>query len=438
MKLNKKVATLALSALVLAGLAAGVAPAQADQIPGTITITPTSGNAADTVFLNSIATSVGGPVGYRQASTNQIFQNGVLVGNMSNLRLTTTSSTFGTYGLDGNPAFGDRSFTATNNFVSNKRLNQLPTAGGVALVTGNFELRYYFHASSTSLDLVNDKYLSLTLYYDAATGNWGPPPAAAIVTTTSLTAGTTANAGEVSLTATVKDAAGSVVQTTAAGNILFKEGGTTVATVPVASGVASALLTGVADGVHTYTAEYVPTGTVHAGSTSGTADVTLGALTAPVTTGSNITVAIPTGVGNLYLTSYSTSVNLGTAVKSGGTLNASGTLNAVVTDERQLEYPAWNLNGQVGNFTKSGGTILDGKYLGWTPSVQVNTIGSTAGPVVLPAPGSSTGLKTISLLATGAPNTNGTVTNASALLALKAPVNTPAGAYSATLTLTLI
>jgi len=433
MKLNKKVASLALAgALVLTGLSVA-APAQADAIGGTITISPTSGNAADTFFLSSIATSVGAPVGFRQASTNQIFQNGSLVGNMSNLRLTSMASTYGTNGLDGNPAFMDRSVTTTNNFVSNKRLNQL-----TGLVTGNFELRYYFHASSTSLDLVNDKYISLTLYFDAATGNWGPPPAAATATTTSLTAGTTANAGEVALAATVKDAGGTTTFTAAAGNIVFKEGATTVATVAVASGIASTTLTGVVDGSHTYTAEFQPSNSVYAGSTSASATVVLGQLVAPVTVGSNITVAIPTGVGNLYLTSYSASVNLGTATKAGGTLNASGTLNAVVTDERQIEYPAWNLNGQVSNFTKPGGVILDGKYLGWTPSVAVNTIGSTAGPVVLPAPGSTSGLKAVSLLATGAPNTNGTVTTASALLSLKAPVNTPAGAYSATLTLTLI
>ena len=38
----------------------------------------------------------------------------------------------------------------------------------------------------------------------------------------------------------------------------------------------------------------------------------------------------------------------------------------------------------------------------------------------------------------GAPSAAGSVTNASALLQLKAPANTPSGAYSATLTLTLI
>jgi hypothetical protein len=432
MRINKKFASLALAgALVVTGLSVA-APASADVIPGTITITPTSGNTADQFFLTSIATSVGAPLGYRAASTNQIFQNGVLVGNMSNLRLPSMASTYGTNGLDGNPAYMDRSVTSTNNFVSNKQLNHTALA---TLVSGEFELRYYFHASSTSLDLVNDKYLTLTLTYDSATGNWGIP-VAATPTSVALTGSTTANAGEVDLDATVENAAGDTTLTAVAGDIVFKEGATTVATVPVANGVASALLAGVPNGSHSYTAQFVPSNAIYTGSTSGSVNVQLGSLTAPVSTGSNITVAIPTGVGNLYLTSYSTSVDLGTAARNGGTLDASGTLEAVVTDERQVEYPAWNLNGQIGDFTKSGGTVLDGKYLGWTPSVAVNTIGSTAGPVVAPAPGTTSGLKAVSLLATGAPSYNGTVTTASALLQLKAPVNTPSGAYSATLTLT--
>ena len=214
---------------------------------------------------------------------------------------------------------------------------------------------------------------------------------------------------------------------------MFTEGATTVATVAVASGSAVATLSAVADGPHSYVATFVPTNAaVYTTSASGTASVYVGAQVAT----SNITTTIPSGVGTLTLTGVSTTVALGTATLSGGTLNASGTLNAVVTDTRQLDYPAWSLTGQVGNFT-AGTKTLDGKYLGWTPAVS-GTAGSVAGAIVLPATGSVNGLKTVSTLATGAPSNAGTVTNASALLQLKAPSNTPAGAYSATLTLTLI
>jgi hypothetical protein len=134
-------------------------------------------------------------------------------------------------------------------------------------------------------------------------------------------------------------------------------------------------------------------------------------------------------------------VALGTAALTTGTpvssrtLDAQGTLNAVVTDSRQLDYPAWSLTGQIGDFT-SGAKVLSGKYLGWTPAVT-GAPNSVAGAVVLPAPATVNGLKTISTLATGAPN-DVEVSNVSALLQLKAPKNTPAGNYSAVLTLTLI
>jgi hypothetical protein len=289
----------------------------------------------------------------------------------------------------------------------------------------------YFFASSTAPNFATDPYMSLAMVYDAATGAWGLPAAPAIDTTVSLTAGATGST--VALDATVKKLSDSSTATAAAGSVVFKEGATTVATVPVAAGLASASLSAVADGAHTYTAQFVPTGTAYNGSTSAAATVQVGGITAP----STINVTIPSNVGSLTLTGVSTSVSLGTAVLSGGTLNASGTLNAVVTDTRQLDYPAWSLTGQVGDFTAAGSKTLDGKYLGWTPAVS-GTAGSVAGAAVLPAPANATGLKAISPFANGAPSAAGTVTNASALLELKAPANTPAGAYSATLTVTLI
>ncbi|HWH25615.1 MAG TPA: Ig-like domain-containing protein [Pseudolysinimonas sp.] len=426
MNVKKKLGVVALAGAVLAGVLGGAQAAQAAQIAGTITISPTSGNVnTDTVFLDSIAASVGAPVGYRALSGTFVYQGGVQMGSIANGRTTAMASTYGTNGLDGNPAYMDRSISPTNNFVSNKLLNQITTP----LATGPFELRFYYFASSTAPDYANDPYLKLDMTYDATTGAWGLPAAPAITTTTSLTAG--ASASTVTLTATVKD--GAATATAAAGSVVFKEGATTVATVPVASGVASASLTGVADGAHSYTAQFQPSNGAYSGSTSAPASVQVGGITAT----SNVTATIPTGVGTLTLTGVSSTVALGTAALSGGTLNASGNLASVVTDSRQLDYPAWSLTGQVGNFT-AGSKTLDGKYLGWTPAVSGDAAGSAAGAVIAPAPTSTDGLKVIRTLATGSPNAAGTITNASAVLLLKAPANTPAGAYSATLTLTLI
>ncbi len=442
MKIFKKIASVAVAtAIVATGVFVSAAPAMAAPIAGaTLTITPTSGNVnTDTYFLNSIAASAAAPVGYRALGGTVIFQDGVRLGAISSSRTTAMPSTAGTNGLDGNtPVFMDRSISPTNNFVSSRLLNDpfLSNLVPGGLHTGEFELRFYYFASSTAPDY-NDPYISLTLEYNATTGAWGLPAAPAIATTVALTASITANAGEVALAATVKD--GAATATAAAGNIVFKEGTTIVASVAVASGEANALLTGIADGAHTYTAEFVPSDAVYAGSVSGNATVNLGS---PAPQGVNIQVAIPAGVGTLTLTGVSTTVNMGTATLAGGTLNATGTVNAVVTDTRQLEYPAWNLTGQVGNFT-SGAKVLAGKYLGWTPAVTGDSVftgagTSVAGAVVQPDPGTANGLASSRTFASGQPNETGTVTNASALLQLKAPSNTPAGAYSATLTLTLI
>ncbi len=436
MKITSKFVALAVAGAMVAAAFGGAQAAQAAPIPTpvggptpTITITPTSGNVnTDVNFLDSIRVNVGAPAGFQTISGMVAFQNGVNMGSLATVRTPSTPTTYGTFGLDGNASFADRSISPTNNFVSNKLLNGTT----VPLVTGAFELRNYYFASSTSPQYT-DPYVSLAMTYDAVTGAWSVvvPPVAPIATTVSLSA--SAAASTVSLSATVK-LPDTTTATAAAGNVVFKEGVTTVATVPVALGLASASLTGVANGSHSYTAQFVPSNTVYLTGTSAASTVQVGGIQAT----SNITVTIPANVGTLTLTGVSTSVPLGTAVlnTASNTLDASGTLNAVVTDTRQTDAAAWSLTGQVGDFT-AGSKVLSGKYLGWTPAVAAGSIG-TAGAIVLPAPTSLNGLKDISQMSLGAPSTAGSVTNASALLQLKAPANTPSGAYSATLTLTLI
>lgn len=425
MNISKRIAAFAVVGAVMLGGVSVASSAQAAEIVGTITVTPTSGNVnTDTNFLNSIAVSVGAPVGYRSLSSTLVYQNGARVGSVSSARNTAMVSTAGTNGLDGNAAFMDRSIIPTNNFVSSRLLNDAALS---TLVSGQFELRYYYFASPTAPSEATDPFVKLDMTYNATTGAWSvytPAEASSV----SLTAGATGT--NVALSATVKRA-NATTATAAAGNILFKEGSTTVATVAVASGVASTTLSSVANGAHSYTATFVPTdATVLAGSTSASASVQVGGVSAS----STVSVTLPSGVGALTLTGVSSSVALGTAVLADGTLNASGTLNAVVTDTRQLDYAGWNLTGQVSDFT-TGSKTFDGKYLGWTPAAT--GIGSAAAAVAA-APTSANGLKTISPLSTGAPSAAGTVTNVSALLQLKAPANTPAGSYSGTLTLTLI
>jgi hypothetical protein len=431
MKIKKRIAALALAgAMVAGGLAFAQSALAAPISGGTLTITPTSGNVnTDVVFLNSLQTNVGGPAGFRTISGLFVYQAGVKIGSIATVRTPSTPSTYGTFGLDGNAGFADRSISPTNNFVSNKLLNDVALSG---LVSGQFELRNYWFASATTPDYANDPYVSLQMTYNSTTGAWSVY-AAPIATTVSLTAG--ASGTTVSLSATVKKASDSSTATAAVGNIVFKDGSTTVATVAVASGVASTSLVGVSNGSHTYTAQFAPTDSVYDTSTSGGATVTVGGVTGTTT----INVTIPTGVGSLTLTGVPTSVNLGTAVLGGGTLNASGTLGPItVTDTRQLGYPAWSLTGQVGDFS-DGTHTLNGKYLGWTPALSGTGNAGVAGPAVAAGTGNgNTGLKTVSVLASGSPVDGVPTTAVSAALALAAPANTPAGAYSATLTVTLI
>lgn len=426
MNITKKIAALAIAGAMVVGGVAVAQSASAAQIAGTITITPTSGNVnSDVNFLNSIAVSVGASSPYNLLSGTFVYQNGQEMGSVAQARSTSMVASAGTNGLDGNAAYMDRINIPTNTFVSNKLLN----ATLVPLATGPFELRYYYFASTTSPNRATDPYVKLDMTYNATSGAWSVYTAA-IATTTALTA--SASASTVTLTATVKN--GAATATAAAGNVEFFDGATSMGVVAVASGGATTTLSSVANGSHSYTAVFTPSDTVYAGSTSGAATAQVGG----TQQSSAVTTTIPdAGNGGLTLTGVSSTVALGTAVLNSGVLLATGTLNATVTDARQLSYPAWSLTGQVGDFS-DGTHTLSGKYLGWTPSFTGTAAGSAAGALVAPSPTSANGLKTISILATGAPSNAGTVTNASALLTLKAPSNTPAGAYSATLTLTLI
>jgi len=435
--MKKQVIALAAAGAIFASMLGGATAAQAAVTPGTITISPTTGNLTDTDFLYSLAASVPAPAGFTAASNTYVYQGGASLGSVSNKR-TPAVTLYGATGLDGvTPVNLSRSFSATNDFVSNKKLGDV-----VGLVPGPFELRLFFFNSAFTSDLTTGAYITLPLTLSAA-GVWSLP-VALTPTTTALTAG--AAGTTVTLTATVKVGAATTATT---GNVVFKEGAATVATVPAVAGVATATLSSVSNGSHTYTAEFAGDATL-AASVSGNASVGIGLLgpvdatTGPATLSPNVIVTIPNNVGTLTLSGVTSVVDLGTATLAGGTLNASGNLAAVVTDTRQTDKLPWNLTGQVGDFTAAGGKVLNGKYLGWTPTnpqtvAGTTATGSTGGPVVLPAPATAAGLKVGgSVLAAGYPDVTGTVTNAAAVLQLKAPSNTPAGNYSATLTLTLV
>jgi len=441
---TRLVAVAAIGMVVFGGLSMAQS-ASADQTVGTVQLhsatldavttgpVQTTGSINDSRMFYGITVDHACPTGYTGRSDTLVFQNNVNMGSIATARTAGTVAGYGSTGLLGTNIAMDDTYSSPSPFVNNKALSALATP----LVAGNFEIRVYCSVSSATLDTVNDKYFSLQLTLSGTTWAVYTAPVVKTTPTVSLTGQAQADKS-VLLTGTVKDGANTA--TAAVGSLKFVD---TTPTTPVtlgspavASGVGT-FTTGVLPyGTYTYTAQFINTNDAKYNDSAVSAVVTVvvSSNVAPV----NITVAIPSGVGSLTLTGVASSVNLGTAALNGGLLTATGTLPAVtVTDTRQLGSAAWALTGITTDFTAAGNKVLDGKYLGWVPTTtdsatNAGTIGATV------ATGVANGLKTAAILANGSVVDQKSTTKVGATLNLAAPANTPAGAYSATLTLTLV
>ncbi|OLT10597.1 hypothetical protein BJF78_28570 [Pseudonocardia sp. CNS-139] len=124
----------------------------------------------------------------------------------------------------------------------------------------------------------------------------------------------------------------------------------------------------------------------------------------------------------------------------GDRLLFTGALPAVtVTDERSDETAAgggWSLSAQTTDFT-AGTDVITAAHLGWSPAVLTPRTGLTAGPAVAGTLDGGPGLASSAVMAsaTGAGRTG--TTEVGADLELAVPVDTPAGSYAATLTVSL-
>jgi Bacterial Ig-like domain (group 3) len=261
------------------------------------------------------------------------------------------------------------------------------------------------------------------------------PVEGAVTTTTSLSAQpTSGNPGDtVTLSATVSPS-------DAVGNVEFFDGTTSLGTVAVSNGTASKDVNTLTSGTHTLTAKFEPTDTAaFTESTSDPVTVTIsggGSSTAGTET-VNVNIPQPTE-GQLTVTVDQTPVSLGTAQANGSALEATGQLSPVtVNDARTISKPGWSVSGQVSDFT-SGGDTIDGNSLGWTPAITAPNSDNdvTAGAAV--APGSNPGLKQGSGLANAAATHGVGQSVLGAGLDLQVPTTTNAGAYGATLTITVI
>lgn len=128
-------------------------------------------------------------------------------------------------------------------------------------------------------------------------------------------------------------------------------------------------------------------------------------------------------------------VSLGTAAQSGANFTAAGKLNdIVVTDTRAGggKTYEWSIAGQVGDFAAKGKSFSGG-FLGWAPKVVSGDV--QAGSTVESTHAGGLGLGQSRTLASSAKAASAVV---GADLALVIPGSTPAGNYTATLTVTAL
>ncbi|MDQ1129038.1 hypothetical protein [Microbacterium sp. SORGH_AS_0888] len=149
------------------------------------------------------------------------------------------------------------------------------------------------------------------------------------------------------------------------------------------------------------------------------------ALSAPV-------VLPPDGALSLTVPSGATAA-LGSATIANGQSTATGTLPTFsVNDKRYSAKPGWTVNASVAQFA-SGSNVFNPNALSIVPAI---VSGSTAPGVTTVA--SLVGSTTAAKFAEAAAGAGVGVTNLNAALTLAAPVGTPAGTYTSTMTVTVV
>ncbi len=132
-------------------------------------------------------------------------------------------------------------------------------------------------------------------------------------------------------------------------------------------------------------------------------------------------------------------VDLGRALNAGDRFRFSGELPTVsVSDSRaaQSTQDGWTVSGQAGDFAHSAGAI-SASHLGWVPGQLADKVGVSPGAPVATELSGGPGLALPSTLASAVGEGRVGTTELGADLLLEVPVDTPAGAYTSTLTLSL-
>jgi hypothetical protein len=127
-------------------------------------------------------------------------------------------------------------------------------------------------------------------------------------------------------------------------------------------------------------------------------------------------------------------VTLTDAANQGTYLQSTGEIKPITVTDTRAGGPTWSVSGQVSDFTGD----VPAEYLGWTPKINTPGAGATAGAAVASGYPTGTGLSASSTLASATAGHAGGTANLGADLDLRLPVDTEAGTYSATLTLTAL
>ncbi|MFY1634949.1 Ig-like domain-containing protein [Solwaraspora sp. WMMB335] len=253
-----------------------------------------------------------------------------------------------------------------------------------------------------------------------------------VTTTTSLAAQpTSAEAGQdVTLTATVTGEG-------AAGTVEFLDGSASLGSAALSSGAASKTVNTLAVGTHTLTARFQPADSAaFTPSTSAPVSVTITPSGGGQTGGQTLNITIPdgTGGGSLVMAVGTDPVTLRQV--SSGALEFSGDLSPITVTDSRGDLAGWDVTGSTSDFT-GGGNTIDGAALGWTPQVLTQNPASdvVAGSAVAP---NGPGLKLAATLASAAAGKGAGASILGGTLDLLPPAQTPAGDYTATLTVTLM
>jgi hypothetical protein len=149
-----------------------------------------------------------------------------------------------------------------------------------------------------------------------------------------------------------------------------------------------------------------------------------------------VTVTIPASAQGLRFTVTPGGVALAQAELDGEEFVATGALQEVRVTDTRADKQQWTLNGRTSDFDGPGDAAIDGSALGWEPELLGTGNAGTAGAEV--APGTAGGLSSDKPLAQAPAGVGQSETRVQAGVTLRAPADTPAGDYAATLTLTLI